>query len=97
MIQIIEAVRVLPLLAAEILLGLLLQLLLLPLHSLAELGSLRLLVDLVLLFLLSALCGTTSKRLVEEVLVLASASSVSTRALGDVGFTGMHVDQLSIP
>jgi hypothetical protein len=83
-----------PLLALEILLGLLLQLKLLPLHSLAELGSGSLLVGLVLLLLLSALRSTTSKRLVEEVLVLAGAPRVAARALGDVGFTGVHVDQL---
>ena len=70
------------LLAVEILLGLLLKILLLPLHSLAELGSLRLLVGLVLLLLLSALRSTTSKRLVEEVLVLTGASSVAARAHG---------------
>lgn len=79
-----EAVRVIPLLAAEILLGLLLQLLLLPLHNLAELVGRSLLASLVLLLLLSTLRSTTSERLVEEVLMLAGASCVAARALGDV-------------
>jgi len=81
------------LLAVEILLGFLLQLLLLPLHNLAELVGRSLLVSLVLLLLLSTLCSTTSERLVEEVLMLAGAPGVATGALGDVGFTGMHVDE----
>ena len=92
--QTIEALLMTTLLALEVLLGLLLQLELLPLHSLAEFGGGSLLVGLVLLLLLSALRSTTGKRLVEEVLVLASASGVAARALGDVRFTRVHVDQL---
>ena len=90
----IGTLRMIQLLAAEILLGLLLQLLLLPLHNLAELVGRSLLVSLVLLLLLCTLESTTGKRLVEEVLVLAGAPGVAAGALGDVGFTGVHVGQL---
>ena len=86
-IAVVLAMRILPttsLLAVEILLGLLLQLLLLPLHNLAELVGRSLLVSLALLLLLCALESTTGERLVQEVLVLAGAPRVAAGALGDV-------------
>ena len=92
----IGTLRMIQLLAAEILLGLLLQLLLLPLHNLAELVGRSLLVSLVLLLLLSTLRSTTSERFVEEVLMLASTSRVAARAFGDVRFTGVHSGEFRI-
>lgn len=93
-LRMIGTLRMIQLLAAEILLGLLLQLLLLPLHNLAELVGRSLLVSLVLLLLLGTLRSTTNERLVEKVLVLAGASRVAARALGYVGFTGVHADEI---
>ena len=65
------------------------------LASLLQLAIFHILgLQLVLLLLLGTLRSTTSERLVEKVLVLAGASRVAARALGYVGFTGVHADEI---